>query len=171
MAAKSTLWGLLFGLIALPSALLIRTYDMSNPEDFISGRTLDPLSPEVLLAALGAILAAVCVAAPIGWLIVRRHLILGGLVTILVAWIAAIVALPVLPSLVGLSYEAADGIGDGATGPVIVGIGGGIDELTRGFPDSFVIALILSGLVGAVSLGALVLGVGIWAPLVRRRRP
>ena len=61
--------------------------------------------------------------------------------------------------------------GDGATAPLIVGIGGGIDELTRGFPDSFVVALILSGLVGALSLGALVLGVGIWAPLVRRRRP
>jgi hypothetical protein len=54
---------------------------------------------------------------------------------------------------------------------VIDGIGGGIDELTRGFPDAFVLGLILSGLVGAVSLGALVLGVGIWAPLVRRRGP
>jgi hypothetical protein len=113
LPAGPILLALLFGLLALPSALLIRTYDMSNPEDFISGRTLDPLSPAVLLAALGALLAAVCVAAPIGGLVVRRHLILGGLVTILVAWIAAIVALPVLPSLVGLSYGAVDGIGDG----------------------------------------------------------
>lgn len=170
LPAGPIILALLFGLIALPSALLIRTYDMSDAQAFVSDRTLDPLSPAVLLAALGAILAAVCVAAPIGWLIVRRHLILGGLITILVAWITAIVALPFLPSLAGLSYGAVDPVGDGATAPVIVGIGGGLDELSRGFPDAFVLGLVLSGLVGALSLVALVLGVGIWAPLVRRRR-
>jgi hypothetical protein len=170
LPAGPILLALLFGLIALPSALLIPTFDMNTvtPDGIFGVAELPPLGPAVLLAALSAILGAVCGAAPIGWLIVRRHLILGGLVTICVGWIAAIVALPILPSLSGLSYGSVPGPGDPQF-PQIVGIGGGIDVLTRGFPDLLILTLIVSGPIGALSLGALVLGVGIWAPLVRRR--
>ena len=158
---------LLFGLIALPSALQIPTWDMNTiTKDGTFGvAELPPLAPAVLLAALSAVLGAVGVAAPIGWLIVRRHLILGGIVTILIGWIAGIVALPVLPSLAGLPYGSVNGIGDPQF-PMIVGVGGGIDVLSR----FFAAVLIVSGLVMPLSLTALVLGVSIWAPLVRRRR-
>jgi hypothetical protein len=169
LPAGPILLALLFGLTALPTALVIPTYDMSISQDWIAGgTTLPPLGPAALLASLSAVLGAVFVAAPVGWLIVRRHLILGGLVSIGVAWIAAIVALPVLPSLFGLSYGAIPGLGESSY-PQIVGITGGVDILTSGFPDLLLATLIISGLIGALSLGALVVGVAIWAPLVRRR--
>lgn len=169
LPAGPVLVALIFGLIAIPGALLLPTYDMTTvtSDGVFAVPELSPLSPTVVLAALGASLGAVFVAAPIGWLIVRRHLILGGLVTFLVAWIAGIAALPVLPSLAGLSYGSLPGPGDPQF-PMIVGIGGGVDVLARGF---LFFSLVISALAGQLSFVALVVGVGIWAPLVRRRRP
>jgi hypothetical protein len=49
--------------------------------------------------AAGAVLGSAFVSGTIGGLIVRRHAVIGGMVSLLLAWLVAIAALPVLPGL------------------------------------------------------------------------
>jgi hypothetical protein len=169
LPAGSVLLAVLFGLIALPAVVLgVPAYDMDAVRPYWThdSAAIPALSAPVLQAAIGAVLASVLVAAPIGAVVARRHLVLGALATILTAWIVGIVALPVLPSLLGFRYGAVNFCLDSCS-PQIVGIGGGIDAfIIDGKPNAF--ALIFSPFYGFLPLVALVIGVSFWAPIVRR---
>ncbi len=65
------------------------------------GIPLSATDPGRWAATGGAVFAAALVAGTIGGVVVRRHAITGALFTVVAAWIVGIVAMPVLPALLG----------------------------------------------------------------------
>jgi hypothetical protein len=96
-----TLIAVLFGLLSLPFVALSL--------DATDSRVLNPAQvPWSDLGrwsgATGAVLAAALIAGTIGAPVARMHGVIGGLFTMLVAWIVAIAALPVLPVLLHFNH-------------------------------------------------------------------
>lgn len=167
LPAGATILACLFGLIALPTAIFgVPGYDMSLQRTWgMDAVALSPFSPAVLSASVGAVVASLLVA-PFGAVIVRRHLVTGALVTLTVAWFLGIFALPVAPSLLGFRYGAVNFCLDSCY-PQIVGMNGGIEAfITDHKPDPF--ALFFSAFYGFPPLVSLVIGVSVWAAIVRR---
>jgi hypothetical protein len=165
LPAGSVLLALLFGFIALPAVMFgVTGYDTSGRDEI----AFAPLAPAVQLASVGAVLASVLVAAPIGAFIVRRQVVFGALLTIALAWLIGILTLPVLPSLLGFSYGAVR-ICFSSCYAWVAGLGGGVEVLTTDARPSGVLALAMSPFYGPLPLLALVIGVCIWAPIVGRR--
>jgi hypothetical protein len=93
-----TLLALLFGMLSLPVVAL--SLDLTDTPDI--GRWV---------GVLGAVLAAALMAGTIGAPLVRADALLGGLLTLVIAWVVAIVALPVLPVLLGCNDGGSLGFG------------------------------------------------------------
>jgi hypothetical protein len=158
----------LLGLVAVPTVIFgVTGYDMGIDQNWSTSTPgLPPLSPAVVSAAIGAVGASVLIAAPIGAFVIRRHAVTGALLTFGLAWFAGILALPVAPSLLGYSYGAVNFCLDSCY-PQIVGISGGIDAfMTDHTPDPF--ALLFSPFYGFLPMVALIIGISLWAPIVRR---
>jgi hypothetical protein len=68
---------------------------------------LPPTDPAALVAALFALPVAAVVSSVIGIRIVRSHAVAGWFVTVAVAWLTAILVLPVGPTIAGLPYYTA----------------------------------------------------------------
>jgi hypothetical protein len=171
LPAGSVLLALLFGLVAVPILMFgVSGYDMTSvaPGSWKSNSpALSPLSAPVVQASIGAVLASVCVAAPIGAFVARRQVVLGALVTIVLAWVVGIIALPVLPSQFGFPYGAVN-VCVSSCRPWMVGPWGGVEILIAGDRPSGFFAIFFSPLYGFLPLVALVIGVCLWAPFVRR---
>jgi hypothetical protein len=171
LPAGPVLLALLFGFIALPAVMFgVSGYDMTSVEPGgwrANSAALSPLSAPVLQASIGAVLASVMVAAPIGAFVARRQAFVGAMVTIPLAWVAGIVALPVLPSYLGFPYGAVN-VCVSDCRPWMVGTWGGVELLLAGDRPSGPIALMFSPMYGFLPLVALVVGVSFWAAIVRR---
>ena len=164
LPAGSVLLAMLFGLIALPAVMFgVTGYDVSGRDEI----AFPPLAPAVVFASIGAVLASVLVAAPIGAFLVRRQVVVGALTTIPLAWLVGILTLPVLPSLLGYSYGAVR-ICFSSCYAWMAGLGGGVEVLTTDARPSGVLAVAISPFYGPLPLLALVIGVSLWAPIVRR---
>jgi hypothetical protein len=119
-------------------------------------------------AAFGAVVAASLVAGTIGAPLVRANAILGALLTLVVAWGVAVVALPILPVLLHLNRDGNLGFVspvwcfDVCGGPAMYAndILSGLDRLG----DSW-----MAPLRAPVPFALLVGGVARWTHVVRRR--
>jgi ABC-type branched-subunit amino acid transport system permease subunit len=104
-----TVLAVLLALLSLPLVAISLDADSGAPcgGGLFSGRTCiyDGLPLANLgrwAAAAGAVLTAALVAGTIGGMVVRRHAVTGGILTVLLAWEVAVAALPWLPSLLDL---------------------------------------------------------------------
>jgi hypothetical protein len=151
-AIGPTRLALILAVIALPAVVVgLPAYEGAGPPDMLA--TLSPLSPAVLLAILPAVLASALVAAPLGGWLERRRSWLGAVVAFSVAWIVAIVALPIGPFLAGLPYACCYLGLNGSF--VIAGPASGVRAVTQG--------LWASPLLAPVPFVVLLVGVIVWA--------
>jgi hypothetical protein len=112
------------------------------------------------VAAGGAVLSSALIAGTIGGYLVRWRTIVGTVVTGLIAWIIAIIALPIAPALLGLPVGFAYGCFDTCS-PVIRS-----SDPASGL--SVAQLFFLGPLKEEVPFVALVAGVGVWAYFVSR---
>lgn len=132
---------------------------------------LSPADPVVWIAAIPAVLAAAVVAGSIGGWVLRRRLS-GFFLTLLLAWVVAIVVIPVGPNVLHLPYGTAcfNVLAD-------CGAGVGFSEITT--PEGALQVLAANGLTGLaasviyafIPFVALVIGILVWARAVLDTRP
>jgi hypothetical protein len=165
-----TLLALVLALLALPIVAL--SLDVAN-YGAAAGPDFKPAQVSVLdfgrwSGALGAVVAAALIAGTIGAPMVRIHEVIGGLFTLLVAWVVAMAALPVLPVLLHLNYGGS--LGFASICPITTcqaGIGtrdavGGVQQLWLFWAAPFFAPL---------SFATLGLGVAWWTRMVRSWAP
>jgi hypothetical protein len=154
------LLAVLFALISLPVVMLeVPGYDPATFTGSPGSPRLSLLDPAVLLASIGAVLAAAFVASAVVTALARGYATLGAVCVIPIAWMTAIFALPVLPALLGLPY-----------GTAMVCIDACNLQITRaatGF-QAFVQGFWLSPMFAPLTLVSLAVGAVIWGRIVRR---
>jgi hypothetical protein len=149
----------MFALLALPIvALTLGAVDTST--SFYQSEHAPASDIGQWSAAAGAVLLPAVIAGTIGGPMVRRHARIGAFITFQLALMVAIAALPLLPASLGQSM----GVGVlclDACGPVISTNHLDWNLWAEGF-------FYLAPFVEPVPILILVIGVGIWTPIVRR---
>lgn len=104
-AIRPVVLATLFAALALPVVALSldARYDQKGLGESLNPAQLPPTDLGRWIAAAGAVFAAAIIAGAIGAPIVRRHAVAGASFTVLTAWVVAIAALPILPSIAGTS--------------------------------------------------------------------
>jgi hypothetical protein len=92
-----TLLAVLFAVVSLPVVALTMPV-------WAHGREVSAADPARWAAAAGAVLVPAVIMGTIGAPIVRWHGVMGGWLVLTLAWMMAIVVLPVLPVLLNLDY-------------------------------------------------------------------
>jgi hypothetical protein len=114
--AGPTILALILAPLSLPIVALSLDAVSAPPDAYLATPArLAEADPSRWISAVGCVLVAALVAGTAGGVLVRRHARVGAILTFLLAWEMAIVALPVLPALlhldVGFAYVCLDGCG------------------------------------------------------------
>jgi hypothetical protein len=163
---------ILFALVSLPVVAL-----SLNVADYGLGLGSD-LNPIQVPAgdigrwegAFGAVLAAGLVGGVIGSALVRVNALWGGLLTLLIAWVVAIAALPVLPVLLGANHGGALGFGSFCPiGPGTCHAAITASDAVSGVKQVWLFWF--APLVAPAPFAALLLGIAYWTRVVRSWTP
>jgi hypothetical protein len=120
--------------------------------------------------AFGAVVAAGLIAGTIGALLVRANALWGGLLTMVIAWVVAIAALPVLPALLNSNHGGALGFGSYcAIGPGTCQAAITASDASSGLKQVWLFWF--APLVEPVPFAVLALGVAYWTRMVRSWTP
>jgi hypothetical protein len=162
--AGPTVLALLLAALSLPIVSLSLDA-VSAPRDVYLSTPiyLAPTDPGRWLSAAGSVFSAALVAGAIGGLLVRRHARVGAILTFLLAWEIALIALPVVPALlhldIGFAYVCLDSCGVAIES----------SDPTNGLRLAVLPwAVEMSPLFAPASFVALVGGVVAWTRLLRR---
>jgi hypothetical protein len=142
-------------LIAHSLSIFDTSHSVSNGQPFLAGS-----DPRRWTAAAGAAILSAVVAGTIGAPAVRRHLVTGAVFTFLLALMAAIATLPVMPALVG-----------DHTGEVLFCLDSCSAIVDSGDASSGLRAAPLfafAPFIEPVAVAVLAVGVGVWSLVVRR---
>jgi hypothetical protein len=143
---------------SLPAVLItLPAFETVAPPDVLG--SLSPLSPEVLSITIPSVLVAALLAGSIGGWIERRRKWLGGLATFILAWVFAIVALPLGPlAILGL-HPGCCNLGLGGYGLSITSLASGVEGIANGWW--------ISPLFAPGPFSILLVGVIVWARAIR----
>jgi len=166
------LLAVLFAFVSLPIVAL-----SMNVADYRLGLGSDLMPIQVSVTdpgrwegAFGAVVAAGLIAGTMGALLVRANAMWGGLLTIVIGWVVAIAALPVLPVLLSSNHGGALGFGSACPiGPGTCRAAITASDAASGLKQ--VLFFWLAPLVEPIPFVVLVCGVAYWTRMVRSWTP
>jgi hypothetical protein len=154
-----TLLALLFAMISLPVVAVTMPV-------WAYGHQVSAADPARWTAAAGAILVPAAIVGTIAAPIVRWHGVMGGFIALTLAWVLALVMLPVLPALLHLTYGGTLGFGSYNVGFVAADqMGFSVDDAAAGLRS--VLLFPIAPLAAPGPFLSLVLGVAYWTRVVR----
>jgi hypothetical protein len=153
----STRLALVLAVTSLPAVLVgMPAYEGVAPPDMM-GR-MSPFSLAVLSMTIPAVLASALIAGSVGGWLERRRKSLGGVATFVLAWVVAIMALPLGPGLVGKA-DGCCSLGPGGHGLLITDLASGVRGVAGGWW--------ISPLFAPGPFLVLLVGVIVWARAIR----